>query len=136
MSSILSILLARKGVSWVVSGKESPTAKQGRWVQSLGWEDLEKEMAHSAFLWNTHGARGAWRSTVHGVTEESNTTGSKQQQLEKLTFFSIQFYVGRVKETKIKLLRLNLCNISLFAKIFVALYSVWAEYEDSERERL
>ena len=39
-------------VSWVVSGQESPTAKQDMWVQSLGWEDPgEKEMAtHSSIL--------------------------------------------------------------------------------------
>ena len=46
-------------------------------VQSLGWEDpLQKEMAiHSNILaWENSMDRGAWQTTVHGVTEESDTT--------------------------------------------------------------
>ena len=42
----------------------------GDWVRSLGQEErLEKEMApHSSVLaWRTDS--GAWRATVHGVTE-------------------------------------------------------------------
>ena len=46
-------------------------------VQSLGQGDpLEKEMAiHSNILaWENSMDRGAWQTTVHGVTEESDTT--------------------------------------------------------------
>ena len=42
------------------------------WVQSLGQEDpLEKGMAnHSSILaWKIPTDGGAWRATVHGVTE-------------------------------------------------------------------
>ena len=43
------------------------------WVQSLGQEDpLEKGMAtHSSILaWRIAMDRGAWRATVHGVTNK------------------------------------------------------------------
>ena len=42
------------------------------WAQSLGWEDpLEEGMAtHSSILaWRIPMDRGAWRSTVPGVTK-------------------------------------------------------------------
>ena len=42
------------------------------WVQSPGQEDpLEEGMAidSSIFAWTIPKNRGAWRSTVHGVTE-------------------------------------------------------------------
>ena len=48
-----------------------PPAMQESWVQSLGWEDpLEKGMAtHSSILaWRIPIDRGAWQTTVHGVT--------------------------------------------------------------------
>ena len=51
-------------------------ALQETWVQSMGWEDpLEKEMAaHSSVLaWKNPMDRGAWRATVHGVTESDIT---------------------------------------------------------------
>ena len=50
--------------------KESATM-QDNWVQSLGWEDLEKRMAtHSSILaWRIPWKRGAWQATVHGVAE-------------------------------------------------------------------
>ena len=41
------------------------------WVRSLGWEDpLEKKMAiHASILaWKIHMDSGAWRATVHRVT--------------------------------------------------------------------
>ena len=47
-------------------------ATQETWVQSLGREDpLEEGMAtHSSILaWRTCKDRGAWRATVHGVSE-------------------------------------------------------------------
>ena len=51
-------------------------AMQEMWVRSLGEEDpLEKETAthfQSSCLENPMD-RGAWRATVHGVTEESDT---------------------------------------------------------------
>ena len=47
-------------------------AVQETWVQSLGLEDpLEKGMAtHSSIVaWRIPMDRGAWRATVHGVSE-------------------------------------------------------------------
>ena len=47
-------------------------AMQETCVQSLDWEDsLEKEMAtHSSILaWRMPMDRGAWQTTVHGVTK-------------------------------------------------------------------
>ena len=41
------------------------------WIQSLGWEDpLEEGMAiHSSILaWRIPMDRGAWKATVHGIT--------------------------------------------------------------------
>ena len=51
---------------------KNPPARQETWVQSLGREDpLEEGMAtHSSILaWRTCKDRGAWRATVHGVSE-------------------------------------------------------------------
>ena len=50
---------------------------QEMWVWSLGWEDpLEKEMAiHSNILAQENPMdRGAWQTTVHGVTKELDMT--------------------------------------------------------------
>ena len=47
-------------------------AVQETWVQSLGWEGpLEEDMAthFSILAWRIPMDRGAWRATVHGVTE-------------------------------------------------------------------
>ena len=47
------------------------------WVQFLGGEDpLEKGLGtHSSILaWRIPMDRGAWQATIHGVTEESDTT--------------------------------------------------------------
>ena len=47
-------------------------AMQETWVLSLGWEDpLEEGMAtHSSILaWRTPMDRGAWQTTVHGITK-------------------------------------------------------------------
>ena len=52
-------------------------AMQEMWVRSLGQEDpVEKEMtAHSNILgWESPINRGARRTTVHEVAEESDTT--------------------------------------------------------------
>ena len=51
---------------------KNPPAVWETWVSSLGWEDpLEEGMAtHSSILaWRIPMDRGAWRATVHGVTE-------------------------------------------------------------------
>ena len=55
---------------------KNPPAMWGTWVGSLGWEDpLEEGMAtHSSILaWRIPKDRGAWRATVHGVTESDMT---------------------------------------------------------------
>ena len=55
---------------------KNPPAKRETWVRSLGWEDpLEEGMAtHSSILaWRIPKDRGAWRATVHGVTESDMT---------------------------------------------------------------
>ena len=47
-------------------------AMQGTWVLFLGWEDaLEEHMeSHSSILaWRIPMDRGAWGTTVHGVTK-------------------------------------------------------------------
>ena len=44
------------------------------WVQSLGWEDpMEKEIPHQYSCLENLMDRGAWWSTVHGVTESDMT---------------------------------------------------------------
>ena len=51
---------------------ENPPSMQETWIGSLGWEDpLEKEMAtHSNILaWRIPIDRGAWQTTVCGVTK-------------------------------------------------------------------
>ena len=55
---------------------KNPPAMWETWVQSLGWEDpLEKGMAiHSSILsWRIPMDRGAWRATLHRVTESDTT---------------------------------------------------------------
>ena len=51
---------------------KNPLAMQETWVQSLGWEDpLKESMAtHSSILaWRILMDRGAWQTTVQGVTK-------------------------------------------------------------------
>ena len=51
---------------------KNPPAMWETWVRSLGWEDpLEKGTAtHSSILaWGIPKDRGAWWTTVHGVTK-------------------------------------------------------------------
>ena len=50
---------------------QNPPAMQETWVRSLGWEDtLEEVMAtHSSILAWRIPWRGAWWTTVHGVTK-------------------------------------------------------------------
>ena len=58
-------------LSWWLSGKES-ACKAGDAGLILGQEDpLEKEMAtHSSILpGESHGQRGGWWATAHGVTK-------------------------------------------------------------------
>ena len=55
---------------------KNPPAMRETWVRSLDWEDpLEEGMAtHSSILaWRIPTDRGAWRATVHGVTESDTT---------------------------------------------------------------
>ena len=55
--------------------KES-ACNTGDLSQSLGWEDLlemERATHPSILAWRTPMDRGAWRATVHGVSELSTT---------------------------------------------------------------
>ena len=64
------------GSSQVVHWVKNLPAIEETWVQSLGWEDpLEEGMVtHSSILaWRIPMDRGAWRATVHGVTESDMT---------------------------------------------------------------
>ena len=65
------------------------------WVQSLGWEDpLEEGMVtHSSILaWRIPMDKGAWRATVHGVTNEQLST----QHVFVCVYISI--YVDKEKQ--------------------------------------
>ena len=57
--------------SLVAETVKNPPAMLETWVQSLGWEDLEKGVAtHTSILaWRIGMDRGAWRATVHGVAK-------------------------------------------------------------------
>ena len=55
---------------------KNPPAMLEAWVRSLGWEDpLEKGKAthFSILAWRITTDRGAWRATVHGITEWART---------------------------------------------------------------
>ena len=59
------------GLPWWLTIK-NPPAMWETWVRSLSWEAaLGKGMAnHSSFLaWRSPMDRGAWQTTVHGVTK-------------------------------------------------------------------
>ena len=66
-------------------------AMRETWVQSLGWEDpLEEGMAiHSSITaWRIPLDRGAWRTTIHGVTESDATEwlSTSQAQSEWIAY--------------------------------------------------
>ena len=55
---------------------KNPLAMRETWVPSLGWEDPLEEgiQTHSSILaWKIPMDRGAWRATVHRVTESDTT---------------------------------------------------------------
>ena len=63
-------------ISLVTQLVKNLPAMRETWVQSLGWEDpLEEGMAiHSSITaWRIPLDRGAWRTTIHGVTESDAT---------------------------------------------------------------
>ena len=66
----------RTWASLVAQMVKNLPSMQETWVPSLGWEDpLEESIAtHSSILaWRIPKDRGAWRATVHGVTESDMT---------------------------------------------------------------
>ena len=61
----------KHGASLVAQMVKNPPTMRETWVLSLGWEDpLEEGMVtHSSILaWRIPMDRGAWRATVHGVS--------------------------------------------------------------------
>ena len=59
-------------VSLVAQMVRNPPAMRETWVRSLAWEDpLEEGMAtqSSILAWRIPMDRGAWWTTVHGVTK-------------------------------------------------------------------
>ena len=86
------------------------SAMQDTWVWSLGWDDpLEKGMAtHSNILaWRIPMDRGAWQTTVHGVTKSQSwlSTKHKASQIYYLTVLWVisltQFSSGQIQEFKV-----------------------------------
>ena len=62
----------QKGSYLVTQAVKNLPAMRETWVRSLGWEDALEEgtTTHSSTLaWRIPTDRGAWRATVHGVTE-------------------------------------------------------------------
>ena len=62
----------KKRAFLVAQTVKNPPAMWETWVRSLGWADSLKEgmATHSSILaWTIPMDRGAWRATVHGVTE-------------------------------------------------------------------
>ena len=60
------------GISLVTQTLKNLFVMQGSWVRSLGWEDaLQEGMAtpSSILAWRIPMDRGAWQSTVHGITK-------------------------------------------------------------------
>ena len=64
-----------KHLNWdslVAQSVENPPATRETWVRSLGWKDplMESMATHSSILaWRIPINRGAWQTTVHGVTK-------------------------------------------------------------------
>ena len=62
--------------SLVARMTKNPTAMLETWVKSLGWEDPLEEGMSTQFIilsWRIPMDRGAWQTTVHGVTESNLT---------------------------------------------------------------
>ena len=67
------------------------------WLQSLGWEDpLEKGMAthFSILTWRIPMDRGAWLTTVHGITESQTQLNGFHFSLSLWKELSVYFLVG------------------------------------------
>ena len=76
-------MLQYSWASLVAQSVKNLPAMWETWVQYLGWEDpLEEDMAtHSSILtWRIIIDRGAWRTSVHGVTK------SQSDMTEQLKF--------------------------------------------------
>ena len=64
---------------------KNPPAVWETWVRTLGWKDpLEDSMAtHSNILaWRIPTDRGAWRTTVHGVTKSLRRLSTAQHMVD------------------------------------------------------
>ena len=78
--------------SLVAQMVKNPPAMWETWVRSLGWEDpLEEVMAaHPSILaWRIPMDRGAWRATVHRVTESQTREQPSTAQHEVHTHMSL-----------------------------------------------
>ena len=77
--------------SLVAQTVKNPSAMRETWVRSLGWEDpLEESVAtHSSILaWWIPMDRGAWRATVHGVTESRTRLSNLAHWNDRRAFVS------------------------------------------------
>ena len=77
--------------SLVAQMVKNPPAMQETWIWYLGWKDPpEESMAtHSSILaWRIPMDRGAWRTTVHEVTERHNWV-TKYRAAQRLTLVLI-----------------------------------------------
>ena len=97
---------------------KNPPAMRETWVQSLGWEDpLEEGMAtHSSILaWRIPRDRGAWWTTVYGVTKSWDATEwlstaqwnvgleINSQQMKGLSVWRVRLGAGYEDRIKIRL---------------------------------
>ena len=84
----IGYLLCYSWASLVAQMVKNPRAMRESWDQPLGWEDpLEEGMAtHSGILpWRIPMDRGAWRTTVYGVTKSwTRLSNSAQPGLDHL----------------------------------------------------
>ena len=79
---------------------KNPPAMWESWVRFLGWEDpLEEGMAtHSAIsAWRIPMDRGAWQTTVHGVTKRQTTVHGVTKSQMRLSTAQLTYTLRTTK---------------------------------------